>query len=126
VANGRLMGRFIDAGLLVEPVLAVMSLAGEDHPWGHPATSAGLRAYVDNLPDRRIEWTVLGHGANLLRLAPEIISLGGHIAIGLGDYAYAEVGRPSNAELVRRVKEIAGAMGREIATPREARELLEA
>jgi 3-keto-5-aminohexanoate cleavage enzyme len=125
VANGRLMGRFIDAGLLVEPVLAVMSLAGEDHPWGHPATSAGLRAYVDNLPDRRIEWTVLGHGANLLRLAPEIISLGGHIAIGLGDYAYAEVGRPSNAELVRRVKEIAGAMGREIATPREARELLE-
>ena len=126
VANGRLMGRFIDAGLLKEPVLAVLTLAGEEHPWGHAATSAGLRAYVDNLPDRRIEWTVLCHGANLLRLAPEIISLGGHIAIGLGDYAYAELDRPSNAELVRRVAEIARTMGREVATPREARELLEA
>jgi 3-keto-5-aminohexanoate cleavage enzyme len=126
VANGRLMGRFIDAGLLKEPVLAVLTLGGEEHPWGHPATSAGLRAYVDNLPDRRIEWTVLGHGANLVRLAPEIISLGGHISIGLGDYAYAEFGRPSNAELVRRVAEIARTMGREVATPREAREMLEA
>jgi 3-keto-5-aminohexanoate cleavage enzyme len=126
VANGRLMGRFIDAGLLKEPVLAVLTLGGEEHPWGHPATSAGLRAYVDNLPDRRIEWTVLGHGANLVRLAPEIIALGGHISIGLGDYAYAEFGRPSNAELVRRVAEIARTMGREVATPREAREMLEA
>jgi uncharacterized protein (DUF849 family) len=126
VANGRLMGRFIDAGLLKEPVLAVLTLGGEEHPWGHPATSAGLRAYVDNLPDRRIEWTVLGHGANLVRLAPEIISLGGHISIGLGDYSYAEFGRPSNAELVRRVAEIARTMGREVATPRQAREMLEA
>jgi uncharacterized protein (DUF849 family) len=125
VANGRLMGRFIDAGLLVEPVLTLLTLAGEDFPWGHPATSAGLRAYVDNLPDRRIEWTVLAHGANLLQLAPEIIALGGHVSIGLGDYAYPELDRPSNAELVRRVVEIARTMGREVATPREGRELLQ-
>jgi uncharacterized protein (DUF849 family) len=124
IANARLMGAFIDAGLLAEPAFAVLFLSGEGFLGGHPATSAGLRAFVDTLPARRIEWSVLAHQADLLRLAPEIIALGGHISIGLGDYAYPELGRPSNADLVRRVVSIANTMGREVATPDEAREML--
>jgi 3-keto-5-aminohexanoate cleavage enzyme len=126
VANARLMGAFIDAGLLAEPAFPVFFLSGDGFLAGHPATSAGLRAFVDTLPDRRIEWTVLSHSGNILPLAPEIIALGGHISIGLGDYAYPELGRPSNADLVRRVAEISRTMGREVATPQEARELLAA
>jgi uncharacterized protein (DUF849 family) len=49
---------------------------------------------------------------------------GGHISIGLGDYAYPELGQPTNAQLVARVAQIAREVGREVATPREAREIL--
>jgi uncharacterized protein (DUF849 family) len=69
---------------------------------------------------------VLSHAGNILPLVPEIVALGGHVSIGLGDYAYPELGRPSNADLVRRVAEISRTMGREIATPQEAREILAA
>jgi uncharacterized protein (DUF849 family) len=126
IANARLMGAFIDAGLLAEPAFPVFFLSGDDFLAGHPATSAGLRAFVDTLPNRRVEWTVLSHAGNILPLVPEIVSLGGHVSIGLGDHAYPELGRPSNAELVRRVAAISRTMGREIATPQEAREMLAA
>lgn len=126
VANARLMGAFVEAGLIAEPVYAVCYLAGDSFLAGHPATSAGLRAFVDNLPPRRIEWSVLGLQTNLLDLVPEIIALGGHLSIGLGDYAYPELGRPANADLVRRVTEIARSMGREVASPAEARAMLSA
>ena len=35
-------------------------------------------------------------------MAPAVAA-GGHIAIGLGDYPYPELGTPTNAELVRAV-----------------------
>jgi len=124
VSNARLMGAFVESGLIAEPVFAVCYLAGEGFLAGHPATSAGLRAFVDNLPSARVEWSVLGLQTDLLRLVPEIIALGGHVSIGLGDYAYAELGRPSNADLVRQVAEIARSTGREVATPQEARAML--
>lgn len=124
LANLRLSRAFIDAGLLAEPIYAALFLAGEGFLGGHPATLAGLRAYVENLPDRRIEWSVLCHGADLLDLVPEIVRLGGHLSIGLGDNAYPALGYPANADIVRRVGEIARSLGREIASPAEARTML--
>lgn len=126
VPNLRLMGAMIDAGLLNEPVFPSLFLAGEGFLGAHPATSAGLRAFIDNLPKKRIEWSVLVHADNMLPLVPEIIGMGGHISIGLGDYAFPEIGQPTNADLVRRITEIAHLMGREIATPAEARAMLAA
>jgi uncharacterized protein (DUF849 family) len=126
VANARLMGAFLDAGLITEPAFSVFYLSGDGFLAGHPATLAGLRAFVDLLPDRRVEWSVLAHETSLIPMIPEIVSRGGHVSIGLGDYAYPELGRPSNADLVRRVSEISRAMGREVATPQEGREMLAA
>lgn len=126
VPNARLMGAFIDAGLLAEPVFPVLFLSGERFLAGHPATAAGLRAFVDLLPQRRIEWSVLCHDADLLPLIPEIVALGGHVSIGLGDYAYPGLRQPANADLVRRVVEISRTIGREVATPAEARQMLAA
>ena len=124
LSHARLMGGFRDAGLLDGPVWAICYLVGEHWLFGHPPTSSGLRAFTDNLPAGDIEWSVLGLDTNLLRMAPEIIAQGGHVSLGLGDYAYDELGRPSNAELVRKLVAIAEAMGREVATPREARAIL--
>ena len=46
------------------------------------------------------------------------------ISIGLGDYTYRELGLPTNADVIRRVGEIARDLGREIATPQEAKQIL--
>ncbi|MDP2288176.1 MAG: 3-keto-5-aminohexanoate cleavage protein [Actinomycetota bacterium] len=42
---------------------------------------------------------------------------------GLGDYAYAKEGLPTNAELVKRMVKLASAFGRELASPEETRQI---
>jgi 3-keto-5-aminohexanoate cleavage enzyme len=59
-----------------------------------------------------------------LPLLAGAIGSDGHVAVGLEDSPWEEFGCPSNAELVTRVVDIARSMGREIATPAEAREIL--
>lgn len=83
-------------------------------------------AHLAFLPDDRpIEWTVNCLGGNLLNIAPAICRLGGHMAIGIGDYPYRELGMPTNADVISRAVEIAQKVGREPATPQEARAILE-
>jgi uncharacterized protein (DUF849 family) len=74
--------------------------------------------------DERIEWTVCAKFGNLFPVAMQAIAEGGHVAIGIGDYDYPELGRPTNADLVREIVRMARLVGREIATPAEAREIL--
>ncbi|MEI6839393.1 MAG: 3-keto-5-aminohexanoate cleavage protein, partial [Alcaligenaceae bacterium] len=91
----------------------------------HPATPEGLRAYTDHLPkNRKHEWTVCCKSGNLFPIALSAIAQGGHIAIGIGDYAYPELGYPTNAQLVEEVVKLAKTVGREVATPAEARSIL--
>ena len=54
------------------------------------------------------------------------IIMGGHVRVGFEDNIYLSKGVPaeSNAELVEKVVRIARELGREIATPAEAREIL--
>ena len=56
--------------------------------------------------------------------AAAAIETGGHVAVGLGDYPYTELGAPTNADVVREVARLARAMGREMATPDDTRETL--
>jgi uncharacterized protein (DUF849 family) len=121
----RYLGAFLDMGLLEEPAYLCLCLTDNTFLGGHPGTLRGLQAHLDFLPEaRRIEWTVVNFGGNLFSLAAPIIAQGGHISIGLGDYTYNELGQPTNAELVRRIAAIAHDLGREIATPDEARAIL--
>lgn len=59
-------------------------------------------------------------------LVAHAIALGGHVRVGMEDNPYIRDGVPakSNAELVERVVRLARAVGREVATPSEARQLL--
>ena len=52
--------------------------------------------------------------------------MGGHVRLGMEDNVFIEKGvlAKSNAELVSKVVRIAKELGREIATPDEARQLL--
>ena len=121
----RYMSAFLDMGLLDEPAYLCFCLTDNTFLGGHPGTPKGLQAHLDFLPpERRVEWTVCNFGGNLFSLAAPIIAGGGHVSIGLGDYAYPELGSPTNAELVARVAAIARELGREVATPDEARAIL--
>ena len=62
---------------------------------------------------------------DLFQLTEKIIREGGHISIGLGDYAYAEGGRNlTNAEVIDRVVAQARQLGREVADVAETRAIL--
>lgn len=54
------------------------------------------------------------------------LALGGNVRVGLEDNVYYNAGQlaESNAQFVERVKRIAGELGRTLATPDEAREIL--
>ena len=92
---------------------------------GHPGTPEGLDAHLNQLPDDPgLHWSVCNFGGEMLGLVDKIIAAGGHIAIGLGDHHYGAFGCPSNAELIARVAARARALGRDVATPQETREML--
>jgi uncharacterized protein (DUF849 family) len=121
----RYVDAFMTLGLIDEPAYLCFCLTDDTWLGGHPGTLKGLQAHLDFLPaDKRIAWTVVNFGGNLFSLAGAIIAQGGHISIGLGDYTYRELGMPTNAELVRRVADLARDLGREIATPEEAKRIL--
>ena len=71
-------------------------------------------------------FTVSGIGKYQFKMAALSILLGGHVRVGFEDNVYISKGvlAKSNGELVEKVVRIAKELGREIATPQEAREIL--
>lgn len=90
-----------------------------------------LDASVENLVDcvrglpLGCSWSVAGIGRMQLILAAVAVAMGGHVRVGLEDNLYYSKGRLArNEELVARVARIAEELGRPVATPDQARELL--
>ncbi|TFZ41490.1 3-keto-5-aminohexanoate cleavage protein [Soehngenia longivitae] len=89
------------------------------------ATARDLAFLVDSIPAGST-WTVAGIGKNQFPMAALAIVMGGHVRVGFEDNTYISKGvlAKSNGELVEKVVRIAKELGREIATPNEAREIL--
>lgn len=94
-------------------------------PGGIPGTPRHLLHLVETLP-AGCTWTVAGIGRAELPLAVMAIMLGGHVRVGFEDNIYYSKGvlAKNNAELVERIARIAGELGRPIAAPDEARQIL--
>lgn len=71
-------------------------------------------------------WTVAGIGKNEFTMAAAAIVMGGHVRVGFEDNVFISKGvaAKSNGELVEKVVRLAKELGREIATPNEARVIL--
>lgn len=70
-------------------------------------------------------WSAAGIGKAEIPLAAAAIVMGGHVRVGLEDNLYLPDGTPaSNPLLVEKIVRIAAEVGREIASPDEARSLL--
>jgi len=126
VASVRVAQKLVEMGVLKEPLFCEVSVYGEPYlGFGHPATIKGLDAVLDFIPpEADWRWTVSVIGANAFAVLADAIDRGGDIAIGLHDYPYPELDFPTNAELIARVADLGRAMGRQVATAAEAREIL--
>lgn len=115
-----------DMGLL-DPPLVLKFFASERAPYGLPPGPRSVHTYAglldELLGDTERVWFVHCYGAAILPMAAEAIVLGGHVRIGLGDETFDD-SKPTNAELVARIVEMARAAGREVATPHQARQMM--
>ena len=89
------------------------------------ATARDLAFCVDSIPPGST-WTGCGIGRYEFDIAAISIVMGGHVRVGFEDNLFLEKGvlAKSNGELVEKVVKIAKILGRPIATPDEAREIL--
>jgi len=80
---------------------------------------------IDNLPDG-VLFNTLGFGRHQLSFSTMGILFGGHVRVGLEDNIYYRKGElaESNAQLVDRVATLTKNLGRELATPAQARDIL--
>jgi 3-keto-5-aminohexanoate cleavage enzyme len=89
-----------------------------------PATPKNLLFLSESVPAGST-WTVAGLGRSQLPMAVQAIVMGGHVRVGLEDNLYYRKGvLASNEQLVARVARIAAEVGRPVATPEEARQIL--
>ena len=95
-------------------------------PGALAASVKNLLFMVELLPDGAT-WTAAGIGRWQLPVAIHTILMGGHVRVGFEDSIYYSKGEPaeSNAQLVSRVVRIAEEVGREVASPSEARRILD-
>jgi 3-keto-5-aminohexanoate cleavage enzyme len=92
---------------------------------GIPATVENLAHQVRQLPDSA-NWQVIGISRDQWPLVAGALSMGGNVRIGLEDNFYLPNGEMStNPELVGKAAELARTVGREPATPDEARDIME-
>jgi uncharacterized protein (DUF849 family) len=121
------LSHFLDRGLVKPPlfVQSVFGLLGGIGP--HAEDVMHMKRTADRLFGSDYRWSVLGAGRNQLRIAAMAASMGANVRVGLEDSLWAGPGRlaKSNADQVRLARQILEGMGLEIATPDDAREILQ-
>ena len=117
---------FADRGL-VKPPFFIQSVFGILGGIGaHPEDVAHMKRTADRLFGNEYYWSVLGAGRNQLTVAAQAIALGGNVRVGLEDSLWAGPGRlaKTNAEQVKLARQMIEALGLEIATAADARDML--
>jgi len=117
---------FMDRGLL-KPPLFIQSVFGIRGGIGaHPEDVIHMKRTADRLFGEQYYWSVLGAGANQMRVAAQAAVMGGNVRVGLEDSLWLGKGRlaQSNAEQVAKARRILEELGLAVATPDDARQML--
>lgn len=114
--------RLIKKGLLTHPVHYQFVLGVPGGMNGEVRSLVFMRESIDPQDG----WAVAGIGRYELPLAVHAILMGGHVRVGLEDNVYYSKGvlARSNAQLVERITRVAREVGREVASPDEAKDYL--
>ena len=111
----------VEEGLIDPPPLYQLCM---DIPYGAPADPALLTTMVQQLPEGA-QWASFALGRMQFPWVAQSVLLGGHVRVGLEDNLYLAKGvKATNAQLADRAKTIVESMGASVATPDEAREML--
>jgi uncharacterized protein (DUF849 family) len=118
---------FLDRALLKPPVFIQSVFGIRGGIGGHPDDVAHMKRTADRLFGDAYQWSVLGAGRNQMTIARQAAELGGNVRVGLEDSLWIDKGQlaTSNAQQVEKVRGILAELGLEIATPDEARQILQ-
>lgn len=118
----RIAKHLIQQGFVEKPALFQLCLG---IPWGIEATTENMIYMRNNLPEDCL-WYAFGIGPTHFSMAAASIINGGHARVGFEDNLFIRKNVPatSNAEMVRKVVEIAALLDREVASAKEARSIL--
>jgi uncharacterized protein (DUF849 family) len=121
------LAHFVERGLVKAPffVQTVFGILGGIG--SHPDDVMHMKRTADRLFGDNYRWSVLGAGRAQMPIAAMAASMGANVRVGLEDSLWIGRGKlaRSNAEQVTRVRGILEGLGLEIATPAEAREILQ-
>jgi uncharacterized protein (DUF849 family) len=121
------LAHFVERGV-IRPPLFVQSVFGILGGIGaHPEDVMHMKRTADRLFGDRYLWSVLAAGRSQMPLITMAATMGGNVRVGLEDSLWAGPGRlaQSNAEQVRMARGIIEGLGLEVATPDDARAMLE-
>ena len=113
---------YIRKGIIQEPAHFQLCLGAVG---GMEATTENLLYLVNHLPEK-CTWSAFGIGKGANEIMMAALALGGNVRVGLEDNVYYNKGQlaESNQQFVARVKRIVEELGKTVATPDEARQIL--
>ncbi|ESX63093.1 MULTISPECIES: 3-keto-5-aminohexanoate cleavage protein [unclassified Mesorhizobium] len=121
------LAHFLDRKLLkpplfVQTIFGLLGGIGSD-----PEDMMHMRRTAERLFGDDYLWSILAAGKHQMNLCTMGAIMGGNVRVGLEDSLYVGKGAlaKSNAEQVAKIKRILGELSLEIATPEEARQLLD-
>ncbi len=120
------LAHFLDRGL-VQPPLFVQSVFGILGGIGpHPEDLMHMRRTADRLFGRDYQWSILGAGRNQIPLATIGAAMGANVRVGLEDSLWGGPGTlaESNAQQVRKIRQVLDGLSLDVAQPEDAREML--
>ncbi|WP_296445997.1 3-keto-5-aminohexanoate cleavage protein [Rhodoferax sp. UBA5149] len=120
------LAHFLDRQL-AKPPLFIQTIFGVLGGIGnHPEDVINMRRTADRLFGNDYVWSVLGVGRAQLPIASMAIAAGGNLRVGLEDSLWLRPGQmaKSSAEQVIAACTVIGALGLEVASPTQAREML--
>ncbi|MCB1511573.1 MAG: 3-keto-5-aminohexanoate cleavage protein [Hyphomicrobiaceae bacterium] len=117
---------FVDQGYVSAPLFIQTVFGLQGGIGAHPDDVLHMKRTADRLFGNTYLWSVLGAGRNQMNIAAMAAAMGGNVRVGLEDSLWDGPGRlaASNADQVRRVRQIVEGLGLGVATPDEAREML--
>lgn len=121
------LAHFVDQGL-IKPPFMVQSIFGILGGIGADMENVMfMKQTADRLFGDDYVWSVLAAGRNQMPFITQSAMLGGNVRVGLEDSLFIGKGElaKSNAEQVRKIRTILEELGMSIASPTEAREILE-
>jgi uncharacterized protein (DUF849 family) len=112
----------VKSPLFVQTIFGILGGIGADTD-----NLVHMKHIADKLFGEDYQWSVLGAGRHQMGLLTVAAQLGGNVRVGLEDSLYLGKGKlaESNADQVRKIRRILDELSLEVATPADAREMLD-